>query len=57
MSNRHCLYKLLGKVRTLLEWADGLLSIMWDGWMGDGVYTPDTVMTIRVPVVLKIAKC
>ena len=38
MSN--CLYILLGKVRTLLEWADELLSKMWewvsgvDGWSG-----------------------
>ena len=33
-------YIFLGKVRTLLEWADGLTSKMldWtelDGWMGD----------------------
>ena len=59
----HCLnsslyaYILLGKVRTLLEWADGLLSKMLelvtgvDGWMD----TPYTVMTTRVPAVLKIA--
>ena len=25
-------YKLLEKVRTLLEWADGLLSLMLDGY-------------------------
>ena len=59
----HCLnsslyaYILLGKVGTLLEWADGLLSKMLelvtgvDGWMD----TPYTVMTTRVPAVLKIA--
>ena len=27
----HCLYILWGKVRTLLEWADGLLSNLMDG--------------------------
>ena len=32
-----CLYILLGKVRTLMEWADGLLSKMWgDGLDGSG---------------------
>ena len=31
-----CLYILLGKVRTLLEWPVGLLSKMLSGWvMGD----------------------
>ena len=25
---------LLGKVRTLLKWADELLSKMWDAWTG-----------------------
>ena len=28
----HCPYILSRKVRTLLEWADLLLSKMWDGW-------------------------
>ena len=32
-------YMLLGKVRTLLEWGDELLSKMLDGRIGDrGVY-------------------
>ena len=43
-------YILLGKVRTLLEWAVELLSKTWDWVMGDGVDTPETV---RAPVVLK----
>ena len=30
---RVCLYILLGKVRTLLEWADWLLRKMLDGWL------------------------
>ena len=42
----HCPYILLGKVRTLLEWADELLSKMLD-WMDD---IPD--MTTRAPEVL-----
>ena len=41
-----CPYILLGKVRTLLEWADELLSKMLD-WMDD---IPD--MTTRAPEVL-----
>ena len=33
----YCLYILLGKVRMLMKWADGLLSKKWsevDGWTG-----------------------
>ena len=41
-----CLYLLLGKVRTLLEYADGLLSKI----MGDGLEW--TVMTSQAPEVL-----
>ena len=41
-----CLYLLLGKVRTLLEYADGLLSKI----MGDGLEW--TVMTTQAPEVL-----
>ena len=44
------LYILLGKVRTLLEWADGQNVEVGD-WM-DGVDTPQTVMTTRAPAVL-----
>ena len=48
----HCLnsrmyaymYILLGKVRTLLEWADELLSKKWSGV--DGVYGLDGVDTL-----------
>ena len=43
----------LGKVRTLLEWADGLLSKMLDGWWMDGWYHLDCFMTTRPPMVLK----
>ena len=46
---------LLGKVSTLLEWADELLNKKWDSewrWFMDGVDTPYTVMTTRAPVVL-----
>ena len=43
----------LGKVRTLLEWADGLLSKMLDGWWMDGWYHLDCFMTTRPPTVLK----
>ena len=50
-----CLYIKLGKVRTLLESADELLSNMFDGWTGlDGVDTSLTVMTTRTPALLKI---
>ena len=39
----HCLNSmpiLLGKVRTLLEWADAHLSKKWERcWMGNGVDT------------------
>ena len=28
-----CLYILLGKVRTLLEWADEFLNNRWSVWM------------------------
>ena len=38
------IYILLGKVKTLLEWADGLLTKMLD-WMGD---TPKTIMTTKM---------
>ena len=37
--SRLCIYKLSGKVRTLLEWADELLSKNSNGWvMGDTPY-------------------
>ena len=37
--SRLCIYKLSGKVRTLLEWADELLSKNLNGWvMGDTPY-------------------
>ena len=40
---RVCLYKLLGKVRTELEWADVPLSKKWnDGWM-DWTGYPDLI--------------
>ena len=45
---------LLGKIGTLSEWADAPLSKKWEwtGWM-DGY--PKTVVTSRVPAVLKIS--
>ena len=47
---------MLGKVRTLLECADGTLSKKWSG-LGEwtGLDTPKTVMTTRAPAVLNIA--
>ena len=44
---------IVRKVRTLLEWAYGLLSKKWgDGWMV-GVDIPQTVMTTKALTVLK----
>ena len=42
----------------LLEWPVELLSKMWTGWsgVGDGVDTPQTVMTTRAPAVLTKVK-
>ena len=35
------LYILLGNVRTLLDWADALLSKKWNGWSVHTVYPLD----------------
>ena len=32
-----CLYILLQKVKTLLEWADELLSKKWSAWVMGGI--------------------
>ena len=45
-------YILFGKVRTLLEWWASAQIVGWvDGWWKD---TPETLKTIRAPVVLKM---
>ena len=47
------LYIFLGKVRTLLEWADALLSKKWNGW---SVHTVYPLYSTRAPAVLKTAQ-